>query len=115
MYNCKQKTSRGNDTKSIPSVENTQLSLEQLRERESSLGKLGHSNSSCPEKKMRSEDTNQKEVHVCDRKQMRGLLFTRIGKTISFLFDSGSACSLSKSNLLDHVPGSLRNKSVYLL
>ncbi|KAL4714216.1 hypothetical protein ACJJTC_018366, partial [Scirpophaga incertulas] len=78
-----------------------------------SCGKLGHISTSCPNKKPGNERPAKKDVHVCDRK-LRGILSTVTGKTIPFLFDSGSACSLIKNCLVSEVPGTVRNETVYL-
>lgn len=91
----------------------------QVKERENivtcfTCGNPGHLSTSCPSKKTGSESSAKKEVHVCDRKLARSTLSTSTGKIIPFLFDSGSACSLIRSGLIEHIPGTLRNASVCL-
>lgn len=76
--------------------------------------KQGHFSSACPNNRGDKDQSIKKDVNICDRKSVRGTLSTSTGKLISFLFDSGSACSLIKHSLVEQLPGSVRNDTIYL-
>lgn len=76
--------------------------------------KPGHLSSACPNNKGDKDQSIRRDVNICDRRLVRGTLSTSTGKSISFLFDSGSACSLIKHSLVKQLPGSVRNDTIYL-
>lgn len=79
-------------------------------------GQPGHVASSCPDRKGGGGTVNAvvKEVNTCGLKSARSNLTTSSGELVSFLFDSGSACSLLSFSLLDKFPGTKRYDLVFL-
>lgn len=82
-------------------------------------GNPGHLSSACPRRMSSSSSTDGstavKEVHICECSHARSSLSTSLGETVSFLFDSGSACSLIKASLVKKFPGISHSKKVVLL
>lgn len=74
-------------------------------------GRQGHLASTCPTK---TSDGAVKEVHVCQHQCARSVLSSSSGETVSFLFDSGSTCSLVKLSLANKFPGTVHHKIIYL-
>ncbi|CAK1552936.1 unnamed protein product, partial [Leptosia nina] len=77
-------------------------------------GRPGHIASACPDRAGRNGAAAVKEVHVCERKASRSTLTTSSGELVSFLFDSGSACSLVSKSYADKFPGTAQRELVYL-
>lgn len=77
-------------------------------------GRPGHLALTCPDRAGGSGAAAVKEVHVCERKASRSTLTTSSGEPVSFLFDSGSACSLLTSGCAGTFPGTALNDLVYL-
>lgn len=77
-------------------------------------GRPGHLASSCPDRKGGSGEAAVKEVNVCERRPTKSTLTTSSGEPVSFLFDSGSACSLVTCSLAEKFPGTSRSDIVYL-
>lgn len=76
--------------------------------------KPGHISTACPSRNSEREPPARKDVNICERRLAKGTLSTTTGESFSFLFDSGSACSLIKDSLQKQLPGSSRNEIVYL-
>lgn len=77
-------------------------------------GQPRHVASSCPDRKGVGASTATKEVHVCERKSAKSTLTTSSGEPVSFLFDSGSACSLVTCSYAGKFLGTSYNNLVYL-
>lgn len=77
-------------------------------------GQAGHIATNCKENGKRGGSTARKEVNVCEQRLSRGTLRTSSGESVSFLFDSGSSCSLIKESYSSRFPGTVRNDLVYL-
>ncbi|CAH2085596.1 unnamed protein product [Euphydryas editha] len=73
--------------------------------------KPGHVSTACPNNKA---DSTKKDVNICDRNLVKGTLSTSTGKSIPFLFDSGSACSLIKNSVAALLLGPIHKDTVYL-
>ncbi|CAB3245048.1 unnamed protein product [Arctia plantaginis] len=73
--------------------------------------KPGHVSTACPNNKA---DSAKKDVNICDRNLVKGTLSTSTGKSIPFLFDSGSACSLIKNSVAALLLGPIHKDTVYL-
>lgn len=78
-----------------------------------SCGKQGHLATVCPERKS-GGGAAVKEVNLCGHRTSRGTLKTSSGELVSFLFDSGSSCSLLKESLGSKFQGTVCNSLVYL-
>lgn len=65
--------------------------------------KPGHISTACPNNKAEKERLAKKDVNICESRLVKGTLSTSVGKSMSFLFDSGSACSLIKNSLVDQL------------
>lgn len=76
-------------------------------------GKQGHVATACPDRKA-GGGAAVKEVNLCGQRTSRGILKTLSGEPVSFLFDSGSSCSLLKESFCCKFPGTLCNSLVYL-
>ncbi|CAH2085257.1 unnamed protein product [Euphydryas editha] len=77
-------------------------------------GQAGHIATNCKEKGKGGGATARGEVNVCEQRLSRGTLRTSSGESVSFLFDSGSSCSLIKQSYSSKFPGTVRNDLVYL-
>ncbi|CAH0719595.1 unnamed protein product, partial [Brenthis ino] len=77
-------------------------------------GQSGHLASTCPERKGGSSAQIVKEVNICERKSSMSTLTTSSGEPVSFLFDSGSACSLVTCSFSKKFSGTIENNLVYL-
>lgn len=79
-------------------------------------GQQGHVASACPDRKGAAGGGRPavKEVHLCEQRPATGTLVTSSGELVSFLFDSGSACSLVNNSTADKLPGTTRNDLVFL-
>lgn len=77
-------------------------------------GQTGHVASTCAERKGENGTATTKEVHICEHKSTRSTLNTESGELVSFLFDSGSACSLVTNSIPKKFPGILYSDVVYL-
>lgn len=78
-------------------------------------GELGHLSPACQSKKNGTgSGAVVKEVSLCEHRPSRGTLYTSSGESVSFLFDSGSSCSLVKEGLSNAFRGSWRKTVVYL-
>ncbi|CAH0728257.1 unnamed protein product, partial [Brenthis ino] len=77
-------------------------------------GQSGHRASTCPERKGGSSAPIVKEVNICKRKSSMSTLTTSSGEPVSFLFDSGSACSLVTCSFSKKFSGTIENNLVYL-
>lgn len=79
-------------------------------------GQQGHVASVCPDRKGAAggERPVVKEVHLCERRPATGTMTTSSGEPVSFLFDSGSACSLVNSSIAGRLLGTMRDDLVYL-
>ncbi|XP_075988603.1 uncharacterized protein LOC142984731 [Anticarsia gemmatalis] len=76
-------------------------------------GQSGHVATVCPDRKSNS-GAAVKEVHRCEHRSSRGTLKTSSGEIVSFLFDSGSSCSLVKESFCEKLRGTAREDLVYL-
>lgn len=75
----------------------------------------GHLSPACPTKKNgNGNGAVVKEVSLCEGRLSRGTLNTSSGESVSFLFDSGSACSLVKEGFSYAFRGTMRKNLVYL-
>ncbi|CAK1581220.1 unnamed protein product [Parnassius mnemosyne] len=77
-------------------------------------GQQGHVASACPDRQKSDEKPAVSNVHLRERKPAIGTFTTSTGELVSFLFDSGSACSLVTSDLASRLPGTMRNELVYI-
>lgn len=78
-----------------------------------SCGKPGHLAPACPEKRS-GNGTAVKAVSLCEHRPSSGALDTSSGERVSFLFDSGSSCSLLKESVCHLFPGTVCKDVVYL-
>lgn len=76
-------------------------------------GLPGHVATACPERK-NGGGAAVKEVHQCSHCPSRSTLRTFSDELVSFLFDSGSSCSLLKESFCDKLAGTVCNNLVYL-
>lgn len=76
-------------------------------------GKPGHLAPACPDRNSGNGAT-VKVVSLCEHRPSSGSLETSTGERVSFLFDSGSSCSLLRESCCKAFPGTVCNELVYL-
>lgn len=87
-------------------------------------GNPGHKQADCNRRRREDSEIERlsgngatKEVHVCQQQHRcaRSVLSTSSGETVSFLFDSGSACSLIKLSLAKKFSGTAQHDTIIYL
>lgn len=109
---------RQDDTGSGPSKPQESLFPSRLPEKSQAVscyacGKPGHLAPACPDKR-RGDGKAVQVVSLCEHRPSSGVLDTSSGERVSFLFDSGSSCSLLKQSYSNVFPGTMCNDVVYL-